>query len=45
VVPDVPLPSGRRRVHTEEFSRRERAYPWYRRAQRWEDENLGRFLR
>lgn len=45
VVPDVPLPSGRRRVHTEEFVRRERKFPWFRRAQNWEDENLGRFLR
>ena len=45
VVPDLPLPSGRRRVHTEEFSRREREFPYFRRAQRWEEENLGRFLR
>ena len=45
IVPDVPLPSGRRRVHTEEFTRRERQFPWFRRAQRWEEDNLDRFLR
>ncbi len=45
VVPDEFDASGRRRVHTEEFNRREREYPSYRRARRWEDENLARFLR
>ncbi len=45
VVPDEVDSSGRRRVHTEEFDRRERAYPGYRRARRWEEENLARFLR
>ena len=45
VVPDEVGPAGRRRVHTEEFYRREREYPCYRRARRWEDENLARFLR
>ncbi len=45
VVPDEPLPSGRRRVHTEEFNRRERQFPGYRKARRWEEENLARFLR
>ncbi len=45
VVPDVPMPSGRRKVHTEEFARRERDFPHYRRARKWEEENLGRFLR
>jgi hypothetical protein len=44
VVPDEN--SGRRRrVHTEEFNRREREFPRYRQAQRWEEENLARFLR
>src|ERR1700719_390700 len=44
VVPDEN--SGRRRrVHTEEFNRREREFPRYRQARRWEDENLARFLR
>jgi hypothetical protein len=44
VVPDEH--SGRRRrVHTEEFSRREREFPRYQRARRWEEENLARFLR
>jgi hypothetical protein len=45
VVPEEALPEGRRRVHTEEFNRREREYAGYRRARRWEEENLSRFLR
>jgi hypothetical protein len=45
VVPDEPQNGGRRRVHTEEFNRREREFPNYRRARRWEEENLARFLR
>lgn len=45
VVPDVPLRDGRRRVHTAEFNRREREYRFYKRARRWEEENLARFLR
>ncbi len=45
IVPDRPMPSGRRKVHTEEFLRRERQFPHYRKARRWEEENLGRFLR
>ena len=45
VVPDETLSRNRRRVHTEEFNRRERKFPGYRRARRWEDENLSRFLR
>ena len=45
VVPDEALPGGRRRVHTEEFNRRERLYPNYTRARRWEEDNLGKFLR
>jgi len=44
VVPDKN--SGRRRrVHTDEFNRREREFPRYRRARRWEEEHLARFLR
>ena len=44
VVPDEN--SGRRRrVHTEEFNRREREFPRYRRARRWGEEHLARFLR
>ena len=44
VVPDEN--SGRRRrVHTEEFNRREREFPRYQQARRWEEENLARFLR
>ncbi|PYI86038.1 MAG: hypothetical protein DME54_07995 [Verrucomicrobia bacterium] len=45
VVPDEVLSPGRRRVHTQEFNRREREFPSYRRARRWEEENLSRFLR
>jgi hypothetical protein len=44
VVPDE-ISGDRRRVHTEEFNRREREFPRYRRARRWEEENLARFLR
>ena len=45
VVPDEVLGDGRRRVHTEEFNRKERNFRNYSRARRWEQENLGRFLR
>lgn len=45
VVPDEIGPSGRRRVHTDEFYRREKEFPQYRRARRWEDDNLARFFR
>ena len=45
VVPDQKLSANRRRVHTDEFNRREREFPQYRRARRWEEENLSRFLR
>ena len=45
VVPDEVMAGGRRRVHTEEFIRREQAFPSYRRARRWEAANLARFLR
>jgi hypothetical protein len=45
VVPDEILSKGRRRIHTEEFNRRERQFRGYRRARRWEEENLARFLR
>src|SRR5919201_4923224 len=45
VVPDETLSKNRRRVHTEEFNRREREFRHYRRARRWEEENLARFLR
>ena len=45
VVPDEMDSAGRRRIHTAEFYRREKAFPRYRRARQWEDENLARFLR
>ena len=45
VVPDEALSPNRRRVHTEEFNRRERKFRHYSKARRWEEENLSRFLR
>jgi hypothetical protein len=45
VVPDEVDANGRRRVHTEEFLRRERQFFGYKRARQWEEDNLGRFLR
>jgi SprT-like family protein len=45
VVPDEETPGGRRRVHTDEFNRREKQYRNYRRARRWEEANLAKFLR
>src|SRR3989440_10794924 len=45
VVTDQTLRSGRRRVHTDEFNRRERGFRNYNRARRWEEQNLARFLR
>src|ERR1041385_1437841 len=43
VVPEEKLPGGRRRVHTVEFNRREQRYHGYKRARRWEEDNLARF--
>ena len=45
VVPEEQDEKGRRRIHTEEFNRREQRFHCYQRARRWEDENLDRFLR
>jgi hypothetical protein len=45
VVPDEEMGGGRRRVHTEEFNRREKHFRNYRRARRWEEDNLAKFLR
>src|SRR5438270_13971355 len=45
VVPDKVRGNGRRCVHTNEFNRREREFRFYKRARRWEEENLARFLR
>lgn len=45
VVPDVENRNGRREVHTDEFNRREKRFRYYKRARKWEDENLARFLR
>src|SRR5215210_4785264 len=36
VVPDEEGANGRRRVHTARFNERERKFPGYRRARRWE---------
>jgi hypothetical protein len=45
VVPEEEDATGRRRIHTDEFYRREQRFHCYQRARRWEDENLDRFLR
>ena len=45
VVPDEPGSNGRRCVHTEKFYERERKFPRYRSARKWEEDNLARFLR
>lgn len=45
VVPDQFDSAGRRIVHHDGFSKRERNFPSYRRAKKWETENLSRFLR
>ncbi len=45
VVPDEEMPGGRRRVHTDEFNRREKQFRNYGRARRWEEANLAKFLR
>ena len=45
VVRDEYDSAGRRIVHHEKFWERERRFPSYRRAKRWEEENLARFLR
>jgi len=45
VVPDRYTKSGRRVVHHDGFWQRERKYRFFKRAKKWEGENLGRFLR
>jgi hypothetical protein len=45
VVPDKYTRSGKRIVHHEAFFERERQFHWFKRAKKWEGENLGRFLR
>jgi hypothetical protein len=45
VVPDRYSKSGRRVVHHDGFWERERRYRFFKRAKKWEGENLGRFLR
>jgi len=43
-VPDRFDSAGRRLVHHELFNRREREFRFYRRAKKWEEENLAPFL-
>jgi hypothetical protein len=45
VVPDRYTKSGKRIIHHDGFFERERKFHWFKRAKRWERENLGRFLR
>jgi len=45
VVEDRYTPDGKRIVHHEAFAAREQKFFWFKRAKRWEEENLGRFLR
>jgi hypothetical protein len=45
VVPEETDETGRRKIHTNEFYRREREFHCFLRAKRWEDDNLDRFLR
>jgi hypothetical protein len=44
-VPDKYDSAGRRIIHHATFNRRERKFHFYRRAKRWEDDNLARLLR
>jgi len=44
-VPDKYDRHGRRIIHHEKFNERERRFRFYRRAKKWEDENLARLLR
>ena len=44
VVPDEVRANGQRCVHTEKFYERESRFHWIRRAKKWEQENLARFL-
>ncbi len=45
VVRDRYTPAGKRIIHHDEFFEKERKFRWFKRAKRWESENLGRFLR
>lgn len=45
VVPDRYDRAGRRVVHHDGFLKKERSFRHYRRSRKWEEENLGRFLR
>jgi hypothetical protein len=45
VVPDRYTKSGRRVIHHDGFWQRERKYRFFKRAKKWEGENLARFLR
>lgn len=45
VVADRYDSSGRRIIHHEGFYDRERRFHWFKRAKKWESDNLGRFFR
>ena len=45
VVRDEYDSAGRRIIHHKKFFERERKFPHFKKAQRWEQENLARFLR
>ena len=45
VVRDIYTPQGKRVVHHDAFWKRERGFHWFKRAKRWEEQNLARFLR
>jgi hypothetical protein len=45
VVPDKFDAEGRRIIHHADFLKKERRFYWFKRATKWESENLGRLLR
>jgi hypothetical protein len=45
VVRDRYTAGGKRIIHHDEFYEKERKFRWFKRAKRWETENLSRFLR
>lgn len=45
VVRDRYTSGGKRMIHHDGFFEKERKFRWFKRAKRWEADNLGRFLR
>jgi len=45
IVRDRYTPGGKRVIHHDEFFERERKFRFFKRAKRWEQDNLSRFLR